>query len=120
MPEIIFLAILCGYFLQSILFVIGAKKKFPRLNENKLPTATVIVAARDEEKNIQRCLDSLGKLEYPNSRLEVLIVDDRSTDKTGEIIDKFISNTAYRNSKINCSSTYEQKINEINCLHPSK
>ncbi len=92
MPEIIFLAILCGYFIQSILFVIGAKKKFPRLNENKLPTATVIVAARDEEKNIQRCLDSLGKLEYPNSRLEVLIVDDRSTDKTGEIIDKFISN----------------------------
>jgi len=91
MPEIIFLIILSGYFIQSVIFVIGAKKKFPRLNDDELPTATVIVAARDEENNIQRCLNSLGKLEYPDGKLEVLLVDDISTDRTGEIIDEFIS-----------------------------
>ena len=91
MPEIIFLIILSGYFIQSVIFVIGAKKKFPRLNDDELPTATVIVAARNEESNIKRCLNSLGKLEYPEGKLEVLIVDDRSTDRTGEIIDEFIS-----------------------------
>ncbi len=91
MPEIIFLIILSGYFIQSVIFVIGAKKKFPRLNDDELPTATVIVAARDEENNIQRCLNSLGKLEYPDGKLEVFLVDDLSTDRTGEIIDEFIS-----------------------------
>jgi 1,2-diacylglycerol 3-beta-glucosyltransferase len=91
MPEIIFLIILSGYFIQSVIFVIGAKKKFPRLSDDELPTATVIVAARNEESNIKRCLISLGKLEYPEGKLEVLIVDDRSTDRTGEIIDEFIS-----------------------------
>ncbi len=91
MPEIIFLIILSGYFIQSVIFVIGAKKKFPRLNDDELPTATVIVAARDEENNIQRCLNSLGKLYYPDGKLEVLLVDDISTDRTGEIIDEFIS-----------------------------
>lgn len=91
MPELVFLIILSGYFIQSVLFVIGAKKKFPRLSNDELPTATVIVAARDEEKNILRCLNSLGKLIYPEGKLEVFIVDDRSTDRTGKIIDEFIS-----------------------------
>ena len=91
MPEVIFLIILSGYFIQSVLFVIGAKKNFPRLNDTELPTATVIVAARDEEDKILRCLESLGKLEYPEGKLEIIIVDDRSTDRTGEIIDKFIT-----------------------------
>ena len=91
MPELILMIILIADFIQSVIFVIGAKKKFPRLSDDELPTATVIVAARNEESNIKRCLISLGKLEYPEGKLEVLIVDDRSTDKTGEIIDEFIS-----------------------------
>jgi len=91
MPEIILMIILIVYFIQSVIFVIGAKKKFPRLSDDELPTATVIVAARNEENNIKRCLNSLDKLEYPEGKLEVLIVDDRSSDKTGVIIDEFIS-----------------------------
>jgi cellulose synthase/poly-beta-1,6-N-acetylglucosamine synthase-like glycosyltransferase len=91
MPEIILIIIIIAYFIQSVIFVIGAKRKFSRLNNDELPTATVIVAARNEENNILRCLNSLGKLEYPEGKLEILIVDDRSTDRTGEIIDEFIS-----------------------------
>ena len=90
MPEIILMIILIVYFIQSVIFVIGAKKKFPRLSDDELPTATVIVAARNEENNIKRCLNSLDKLEYPEGKLEVLIVDDRSSDKKGVIIDEFI------------------------------
>lgn len=90
MPELIFLIILSGYFIQSVIFVIGAKKRFPKISEDKLPSATVIVAARDEEDKILRCLNSLGRLEYPEDKLEVIIVDDRSKDRTGIIIDEFI------------------------------
>jgi len=94
MPELIFLIILCGYFFQSALFVIGAKKKFNQLKSEDLPTVSVIVAARNEEEKILRTLESLNKLEYPEGKLEIIIVDDRSTDKTGLIIDEFISGKA--------------------------
>lgn len=91
MPEVIFLIALCGYFIQSILFVIGIKKRFPQLNANQLPSATIIVAARNEEANILRCLQSLDNLNYPEDKLEIIIVDDKSTDSTGELIETYIS-----------------------------
>lgn len=90
MFEIIFLIIIICYFFQSFIFAIGVQKNFQQINEEELLTATVIVAARDEEKNILRCLESLNKLVYPEGKLEIILVDDRSTDKTGEIINKFI------------------------------
>lgn len=91
MFEIIFLIFLSGYFIQSILFSIGAKKSFPKIKKNELLPATVIVAARNEEENILTCLKSLNDLVYPEGKLEIIIVDDKSTDKTGEIIDNFIA-----------------------------
>lgn len=90
MFEIIFLIVLAGYFLQSVLFLVGTKRKFPKIKEEDFPAATIIVAARNEEENILRCLDSLDKLIYPENKLEIILVDDRSTDKTSEIIDNFI------------------------------
>src|SRR5690606_31089619 len=91
MFELIFLFIMVGYFFQSMIFIIGAKKKFPRILDDKLPTATIIVAARNEEEKILRTLSSLDKLEYPEGKLQILIVDDQSTDSTGKIIDEFIN-----------------------------
>lgn len=90
MFEIIFIVFLSGYFLQSVLFIIGVKKKFPKIEEEDLPTATVIVAARNEEDNIERCLKSLDTLQYPEEKLEILIVNDGSTDKTSLLIENFI------------------------------
>ncbi len=90
MLEIIFLIILSIYFIQSVVFIIGVKKKFPKIDEKDLPKASVIVAARNEENNILRCIQSLNELKYPDNKLEIIIVDDNSTDKTGEIIDEFI------------------------------
>jgi chlorobactene glucosyltransferase len=48
-----------------------------------LPLITVCVPARNEERNIAACLRSLARQSYPN--LEVLVLDDCSTDKTFEI-----------------------------------
>ena len=57
---------------------------------NFQPHVSVIVPARNEEKTILHCLLSLSKLKYPQPKLEIIIVNDRSTDSTGIIIDKFI------------------------------
>jgi cellulose synthase/poly-beta-1,6-N-acetylglucosamine synthase-like glycosyltransferase len=91
MLEIIFLIFLSGYFIQSIIFSVGVKKTFQRIKENEFLTASVVVAARNEEVNILNCLKSLDELIYPEEKLEIIIVDDKSTDRTGEIIDEFIS-----------------------------
>jgi cellulose synthase/poly-beta-1,6-N-acetylglucosamine synthase-like glycosyltransferase len=88
--EIVFLIALAGYFIQSVVFIIGCSKKFPKVKGNKFPDVSVIVAARNEEENILRCLKALDKLEYPEDKLQIILVDDRSTDNTGNIIDNFI------------------------------
>lgn len=90
MLEIIFTIILVGYFVQTVIFIVGTNKKFPKIPYEKLPTATVIVAARNEEENILRTLNSLALLEYPEGKLEIILVDDQSTDATGKIMDEFI------------------------------
>jgi 1,2-diacylglycerol 3-beta-glucosyltransferase len=53
-----------------------------------LPTATVIVAARNEERDLPRCIASLLAQDYPTDRFEVLLVDDRSTDGTGALMQR--------------------------------
>jgi len=90
MPEILFLIFLSLYFIQSVVFVIGASKKYPKINEKDFPTVSVIVAARNEEENILRCLQALDKQTYPEGKLEIIIVDDCSEDSTGKIIEDFI------------------------------
>lgn len=52
------------------------------LPNRALPRVSVIVPARNEAHNIKRCLESLSASSYPD--LEVLVVDDRSTDETAE------------------------------------
>jgi cellulose synthase/poly-beta-1,6-N-acetylglucosamine synthase-like glycosyltransferase len=53
---------------------------------NPAPSISVLVAAKDEEANIARCLRSLLAQDYP--QYEVIAIDDRSTDRTPLIIDE--------------------------------
>ncbi len=48
------------------------------------PLVSVLIPARNEEKNIGRCLNSVLNQDYPN--FEVLVLDDNSTDRTAEIV----------------------------------
>ncbi|HKR97389.1 MAG TPA: glycosyltransferase [Candidatus Angelobacter sp.] len=51
-----------------------------------LPPLTIVVPARNEESEIEPALRSLLQLDYPN--YEVVAVDDRSIDRTGQIMDR--------------------------------
>jgi cellulose synthase/poly-beta-1,6-N-acetylglucosamine synthase-like glycosyltransferase len=85
---LLFVALL--YALQIILFAIAASKARYPSDPTFLPTVSIIIAARNEEANIRRCLESLARLTYPLHLLEVLVVDDRSTDATPSIVREFI------------------------------
>jgi chlorobactene glucosyltransferase len=50
------------------------------------PPVSIIVPARNEERNIRRCVSSLLEQDYEN--FEVVVVDDGSTDNTGKILDE--------------------------------
>ena len=58
----------------------GAKRPGPLLAS--LPRVSILVAARDEELALPRCLASLRALRYPAGLLEILVGDDASTDRT--------------------------------------
>ena len=46
------------------------------------PFVSVIVPARNEEESIGACLEALLATSYPSDRYEVIVVDDRATDRT--------------------------------------
>lgn len=58
----------------------------PALRDDALPSITVVVPARDEEATIGPCVDSLLGVDYPRDRLEVIVVDDDSRDRTAEVV----------------------------------
>src|SRR3954470_24891359 len=51
-----------------------------------LPTVSVLIAARNEESHIRPCLDGLRAQDYDRSRLQIIVVDDRSDDATPDIL----------------------------------
>lgn len=57
------------------------KKSFPKIS--------VIIPTYNEEKNIDKCLISVFSQNYPKDKLEVIVVDDKSEDKTLEIVKKY-------------------------------
>ncbi|MBL8206821.1 MAG: glycosyltransferase family 2 protein [Blastocatellia bacterium] len=61
-------------------------KEVPRLVSINPPRVSVIVAARNEEREIEAALQSVLAQNYDN--LEVLVVNDRSTDSTGLILER--------------------------------
>ncbi len=51
---------------------------------------TVVVAARNEAGNIEPLLESLARQDYPHDLLEIIIVNDNSTDRTPIVVSGFI------------------------------
>lgn len=68
------------YFLRSL----EQEKKEGRIKQ--YPRVTVLVPAHNEELVIERTVESICRSDYPKDRLEVIVINDSSTDATGEIL----------------------------------
>jgi len=54
-----------------------------------LPSISVVIPAYNEERLIKETLESIKKSNYPKNRLETILVDDGSTDRTADIATKY-------------------------------
>jgi len=73
----------------DLLSKIFRNKKNYKNYEHK-PSVTVMVVAHNEEKVILEKLNNIIGLDYPKDKIEFLISSDNSTDRTNEIVKKFI------------------------------
>ena len=76
------------YLLLVVYFIKGwASLEGPTIHTKVFTTkVTVLIAARNEETNINKTLDDLLAQDYPAELTEIIIVDDHSTDDTADII----------------------------------
>jgi len=76
------------YLFYLRLFYIGLKNRNVNFVNSK-PFVSIVIAARNEEKNIARLLTTLVNQTYQSDRFQIIIANDNSTDETASIVDRF-------------------------------
>ena len=97
MMDIFFILLLSFAILLTVLYFIlissycygWLKIKRTVIKNETAVFVSVIIAARNEEENIVKCLDSILEQSYPENNFEIIVVDDSSTDKTNWLIREY-------------------------------
>ena len=99
--ECLFIALTCLmtiYLIRHYIFTLTVLRQAQKTQNNPPPTTkntkyeptvSILIPARNEEKVIGRLLRRLTELTYPKEKLQIIVVDDASTDETGNIADKY-------------------------------
>src|SRR2546421_1532798 len=87
-------SLICIYTLRHYCFTLNRLFGFQRhpyidTDTADWPRVTVLIAAHNEEKVISSILSALLEVNYPPEELLIVPVNDRSTDRTREIIDRY-------------------------------
>jgi cellulose synthase/poly-beta-1,6-N-acetylglucosamine synthase-like glycosyltransferase len=105
-PLLLLTVLLVGWFLilaaSTTLFATRPGSQ-PKPLPKPLPRVSVLIAARNEEASLARCLTAIRQLDYPAHLLEVLLGDDASTDATSAVAARTMQGFAgsFRIIKIN-------------------
>jgi cellulose synthase/poly-beta-1,6-N-acetylglucosamine synthase-like glycosyltransferase len=87
----IFIACCMLHFLVQIVTGVGIIAAYhPDKPIHHQPKISILLAARNEEQNIQTALHFIDQLNYPKEKLQVLIGNDRSEDQTEKLVKDFI------------------------------
>tara|TARA_B100001250_G_scaffold402989_1_gene416871 strand:- start:3051 stop:4163 length:1113 start_codon:yes stop_codon:yes gene_type:complete len=78
------------YFIIIISLLVGLIKKTSEISSQKYKVS-VVVSAHNESNNIANCLDDLLKQKYDKNLIEIIVVNDRSKDDTGDILNRYVS-----------------------------
>ncbi len=94
-----FSLVLFFFFIGFNLIIFSIKR-----NETKnvvlssLPSVSILIAMKNEKENIGKLVESLAKLNYPEEKFEIVLVDDNSADGTYESARELTSN--FKNAKV--------------------
>ncbi|MCH8964422.1 MAG: glycosyltransferase [Planctomycetes bacterium] len=89
----------------------GSSVKLP----TPAPKVSMLVAAKDEEANIEACVTSMLSQDYP--AFEVFAINDRSTDRTREIIDGITSQNGIPYTPLHVAELREGWFGKNNAMH---
>lgn len=99
---LLILFLLLAYTLRHYHFTLNRlfgrqRHPFIDIDSANWPMITVFIAAHNEEEVIAGSLSALLEVDYPIEKITLMPINDRSTDKTREIIDDFIAKHPGRN-----------------------
>jgi cellulose synthase/poly-beta-1,6-N-acetylglucosamine synthase-like glycosyltransferase len=72
-----------------VAYVAGHLVPFRQEPGGAFPFISILVAARNEEQTLSRCIDALLAQDYPADRFEVVIANDHSTDQTADVVSRY-------------------------------
>jgi len=79
------LAVVIGSAIVAVVFL-SRERRRRTVSPSFAPPVSVVIPAYNEERQIGRCLDALRADGYPAARLDLMVVDDGSTDGTREVV----------------------------------
>ncbi|MCP4546865.1 MAG: glycosyltransferase family 2 protein [bacterium] len=90
------IGLVCIYLIRHYWFTLNrlfGKQRHPYLDLNvaEWPPVTILIPAHNEEEVIGEILTALINVDYPSEQMTIIPINDRSGDKTGEILDDFAS-----------------------------
>jgi len=83
----VLLAVMINFIINNLLFKNTGNYRLPEDFLKKRPLVSILIPARNEGKNIGRCLNSLIRQDYDN--IEILVLDDNSSDGTSKVVQRF-------------------------------
>ena len=89
------------YLVRHYIFTFAVLRKPNHRNKNDPitlvyePTVSILIPAHNEEHVIKPLLQRLAELTYPVEKLQVIVVDDASSDRTGETIEEFAAHNKF-------------------------
>lgn len=93
MEYFLYIFLFISLYFQIFLLVSYFEKKEStskkEVSEIEYLTATVIVPCFNEESTVERTIKSLLDLDYPEDKLNIMIIDDGSTDRTWDVLQQF-------------------------------
>jgi cellulose synthase/poly-beta-1,6-N-acetylglucosamine synthase-like glycosyltransferase len=106
----------------SIIYI-GVRNKRKQMSmstDNKstaLPKMSIIIPTKNEETVIRRCLNGILNVDYPKDKIQIIVVDGKSDDKTSQICEEF-SKKYPENIKIISEKTVKGKPAALNLALP--
>ncbi|MFD1875275.1 glycosyltransferase family 2 protein [Hymenobacter bucti] len=103
-----------GYIMRRLATRAGAPAPGPL--PAPLPRVSILIAARNEEAALPRCLASVRALDYPAHLLEVLVGDDASTDRTRAVAEAALQGFGGTYQVVTITATLGQARGKANVL----